>query len=218
MTFDVAASLWSTPRDRLDAEAARLAAAGLRRWHWDVSDGRFAAPGGFDPATAARLTAATGLPGEAHLMLTDPRPALDAWADVCATVVVHVESAGWREAVDHLRARGARPGVAVSPHTPLDALDGLPPDVAVLVMAIVPGQAGSTFLPATTARLDALAGRTGGPDGAGLGVDGGVTLAHARRCARHGATWVVSGSALCGAPDPAAWLDEARGGTGRSGA
>jgi ribulose-phosphate 3-epimerase len=203
--FDVAASLWSTPPADLDAEAARLTAAGLRRWHWDVSDGAFAAPGGFDPATVARLTAATGLPGEAHLMVTDPRPVLDAWADVCGTVIVHAEATGWREAVEHVRARGARAGVALSPGTPLDVLADLPPDVVVLVMAITPGQAGSTFLPGTPARLDALAGRH-----AGLGVDGGVTLDHARECARHGATWVVSGSALCTAPDPAAWLARAR--------
>lgn len=202
---EVAASLWSTPRDDLDAEARRLAAAGLRRWHWDVSDGRLAGPGGFDLDAATRVTRATGLPGEAHLMVTRPEDEVDAWATLCDTVVVHVEAAGWQQAVDRVRRSGARPGVAISPGTDVTVLDGLPEDVAVLVMAIVPGTAGAAFRSATLDRLDALAGRTH------LGVDGGVTLEHARACGAHGATWVVSGSALCGSSDPAGWLREARG-------
>ena len=64
MSLTVAASLWSTPKDRLDSEALRLAAAGLRRWHWDVSDGVLAAPGGFDVDTVERLT---------RLALSSPR-------------------------------------------------------------------------------------------------------------------------------------------------
>ncbi|NKY41509.1 hypothetical protein HGA02_18900 [Cellulomonas septica] len=221
MTLVVAASLWSTPPALLADEAVRLAAAGLRRWHWDVSDGVFAAPGGFDPDTVCRLSRLTGLPGEAHLMVSDPLAEIDAWTAVCDTVIVHVEAAGWATAVSRIRAAGRRAGVAISPSTPLSALDDLPPDVAVLVMSITPGQAGSTFLPSTLSRLDALAG-DGGADaddgrdvvggGAGrraLGVDGGVTLDHAHDCATHGATWVVSGSALCGAADPASWLETA---------
>ncbi len=196
----VAASLWSTPRDRLDTEARRLAAAGLRRWHWDVSDGELAGPGGFDVATAARVTRATSLPGEAHLMVARPEDEVDAWAALCDTVVVHVEATGWQHAVDRVRQLGARPGVAISPGTPVTVLDDLPEDVAVLVMAIVPGSAGAAFRPATLGRLGALAGR------AHLGVDGGVTLERAHECEAHGATWVVSGSALCGSADPAAWL------------
>ena len=205
MSLTVAASLWSTPKDRLDSEALRLAAAGLRRWHWDVSDGVLAAPGGFDVDTVERLTRLTGLPGEAHLMVTDPLSQVDAWAPSCDRIVVHVESTGWADSLDRIRSLGRQPGVAISPGTPLGALTGVPSDVAILVMSIVPGQAGSTFIPTTVERLRALA------DGRDLGVDGGVTLDHARACASNGATWVVSGSALCSCAEPSAWLAAASG-------
>jgi ribulose-phosphate 3-epimerase len=201
----VAASLWSTPRDRIDREAQRLAEAGLRRWHWDVSDGVFADPGGFDVDTAGHIGRATGLPGEAHLMVSDPLSSVDAWAEVCDTVIVHVEATGWEAAVDEVRHRGAHPGVAISPSTPLSVLADLPDDVAVLIMSITPGKAGARFLPATLGRLTSLAGRTR------LGVDGGVTLDLAQDCGAHGATWVVSGSSLCGCDDPGAWLRAASG-------
>ena len=70
-------------------------------------------------------------------------------------------------------------------------------------MAVEPGHAGSGFLPATLDRLDGLAGR------ALLGVDGSVDADCARECRAHGATWLVSGSSLCAAPDPAQWLRDA---------
>lgn len=202
---EVAASLWSVPDSERDATAERLAAAGLRRWHWDVSDGVFAAPGGFDPTRAAELGARTGLPGEAHLMVTDPLPAVDPWTEVCDLVVVPVESHCWGEAVRRVLRRGCRAGVAISPDTPVAAVRDLPGDVAVLVMSIAPGEAGARFRTATLDRLATLRGRPA------LGVDGGVGLAQARACAEHGATWVVSGTALCGARDPGAWLRAATG-------
>ncbi|GIG26090.1 hypothetical protein [Cellulomonas denverensis] len=196
----VAASLWSVPAEQRPATADRLAAAGLRRWHWDVSDGGFAAAGGFDPDEAAELGARTGVPGEAHLMVTDPLDRVDAWAAVCDRVIVHVEARGWRSALDRVVELGARPGIALSPGTPAVLPPDLPDGTAVLVMAIVPGTAGAAFRPQTLDRLDRLAH----PE---LGVDGGITPELARSCAAHGATWVVSGGSLCAAPDPRAWLD-----------
>src|SRR5690606_34704414 len=65
----VAASFWSTPRDRVAAEADRLARAGLRTVHWDRTDGRFAAAGGFTASEAAAVTSGSGLAAEAHLMV-----------------------------------------------------------------------------------------------------------------------------------------------------
>lgn len=200
----VAASLWSVPAADRPRTADRLTAAGLRRWHWDVSDGRFAAPGGFDPAEAALLGERTGLPGEAHLMVADPLSRVDAWAAVCDRVIVHIEAEGWRAALRRVADLGARPGLALSPGSPAVLPDGLPPGTAVLVMAIEPGRAGAAFRPSTLTRLDALHGA------AELGVDGGVTPELAHRCAAHGATWVVSGGSLCHAPDAREWLDSVR--------
>ncbi|GAA2726671.1 ribulose-phosphate 3-epimerase [Cellulomonas aerilata] len=196
----MAASLWSVPREQLEPEARRLAAAGLQRWHWDVADGRFAADGGFTPDDVARLTASTGLPGEAHLMVTDPVGVVDGWTDVCSTVVVHAEADRWQEAVERIRTRGRRAAVAVSPGTPVDAVADLDAGVGVLLMSITPGRAGEPFLPATLERLSALRGRPL------LGVDGGVTRELAHRCVAHGATWIISGSDLRRSADPTAWI------------
>ena len=172
--------------------------------HWDVSDGRFTVPGGFDVEEAQALTDAGGPPGcEVHLMVERPLDHVGAWLDLCDLVAVHVESADWRETVRTVEAAGRRAAVAISPRTPVEAVVELPHHVGVLVMAVEPGHAGSGFLPATLDTLDQLAGRPL------LGVDGSVDAGRGRACRRHGATWLVSGASLCGARDSAQWLRDA---------
>ncbi|MEE6288509.1 hypothetical protein V2J52_12665 [Georgenia sp. MJ173] len=196
----IAASLWSVPVAEQEARATQLAAAGLRRWHWDHSDGTLGAAGGFTPQRAARLNALTGLPGEAHLMVADPVAAVPEWAAVCDTIIVHIEATGHEVAVELIRGAGRTAVLAVSPDTPLPALESYPDDVGILVMAVEPGQAGSTFRSGTLARLRALRGREL------LGVDGSVNEERARACVANGATWVISGTDLCTSHDPAAWI------------
>lgn len=217
MTVRLAGSLWSVARSHLDEEALRLARAGLGRWHWDVSDGRFAAPGGFTAQGAARIDALTGLPGEAHLMVEQPLAHLAAWLEACDTIAVHAESERWADAVERILDAGRTAAVAMGPESALDEVADLPPDVGVLLMSIVPGRAGSTFLPSTYERLDRFRGRPL------LGVDGSVDLERGHRCIRHGATWLVSGTALSAADDPCGWISAvsaatvtSAGGAGRS--
>jgi ribulose-phosphate 3-epimerase len=198
----VAASFWSTPRDRVAAEADRLARAGLRTVHWDHTDGRYAAAGGFTAAEAAAVTAGSGLGAEAHLMVEEPLNEVDRWTDFCELVVVHAGTRDWRAALDRVRARGARAGVALSPGVEAPEVE---PGTDVLVMSITPGEAGSTF------QVDALTivGQVTGP-GHAVGLDGGVTRAIVPRALHAGATWLVSGTDLVASEDPHGWLAAAR--------
>ncbi|KAE8765944.1 hypothetical protein [Georgenia thermotolerans] len=201
----LAASLWSVPREEQTSVATRLTQAGLTRWHWDVADGSLGNPGGFRPKEAAQLARGTGLASEAHLMLDDPASVVPDWADFCDTIVVHREARGWEEGLAAVRESGRTPAVAISPWTPISKVSELPGDVGVLVMSVPPGGAGSVFAPATLDRVAGLRGRKL------LGVDGGVTRELAGRCAEHGATWLVSGTDLCGAANPAHWLSTVTG-------
>lgn len=194
--------MWSVPTAELETRAHQLAAAGLRRWHWDHADGSLGPAGGFSVDTADRLTSATDLLGEAHLMVADPAAAVARWLPVCDTIIVQVEATGYADAVELIRNAGRTAAVAIAPGTPLTVLDGLPDDVGVLVMSVEPGRAGTSFHNGTWQRLQELRGRSL------LGVDGSVTRERATRCVNHGATWIVSGTDLCGSPDPAGWLAE----------
>ncbi|WP_288969768.1 hypothetical protein [uncultured Microbacterium sp.] len=186
----IAGSLWSVPAEDRLTTALRLRDAGLRRLHWDTTDGSFAAAGGFPPDSAAELASATGLSAEAHVMAHRAGRDVDAWTTFCDLVFVHIESDDWQEALVRIERRGATPGLAVSPQT--RAAD-VPADVAVLCMSIIPGQAGSAFDTAVLHKLTAL--RRASPDRR-LAVDGGVRRLHHGALASAGADWAVVGTDL----------------------
>jgi len=201
----IAGSLWSVPGDARAQRLATAVTAGLPVVHWDASDGEFAAPGGFTPSTAARLLETTPpVESEAHLMSHAPAPEVPAWAELCTTIVVPLESEGAPAAVAAIEARGVRPALAVSLGTPLERVpSGLP----VLLMAITPGEAGSPFDPAVLDRVRRLRDRGRNPV---VGVDGGIGPDRFAALADAGAQWLVSGTSLFQAPDPGAWLDACR--------
>ncbi|GAA1700432.1 hypothetical protein GCM10009808_17630 [Microbacterium sediminicola] len=199
--LEVAGSLWSVPPETQLSEASRLAAAGMRRLHWDMSDGAFAAAGGFGPDDALAISEATGCAAEAHIMATTPLREVDAWAEFCDLVIVHVESEGWRACIDRVTARGSRPGLAISPQTPIEQV---PHQIATLCMSITPGQAGSAFDPSTLARVAALRDRDSARP---IGIDGGIRREFAEGAVDAGATWLAVGGDLFGPGGERRWSD-----------
>lgn len=187
---EIAGSLWSVPADEQLEAAERLRDAGLRRLHWDITDGRFAKPGGFSAGEALRLTEATGLAAEAHIMAVDPLREIDAWTEFCDLIVVHAESDEWAKAVDRIASRGCLPGLAISPHTPVTVV---PADMAALCMSITPGNAGSAFNETVLTKVSAL--RKASP-GRRIGLDGGVQCRHVQNAERAGVNWLVVGTDL----------------------
>lgn len=196
----IAASLWSVRSAEQQNTLQRLNSAGLEVVHWDVTDGKFAAPGGFQAGQARAMTEAVGMKSEAHLMVAEPVDHIDAWTDFCDLVVVHVESNGWQEAIKRIEARGSRPALALSPGTPTTTVTSL--ELAVLVMSITPGQAGSEFQRSAFKRVESLAG---GRDL--IGLDGGVTATLGQEARAIGANWLISGTDLCGSVEPQRWLE-----------
>ncbi len=196
----VAASLWSVPPERQLETALRLRDAGVRRLHWDTTDGRFAAPGGFSPERAAELAEATGMAAEAHIMAESSAQEVDAWTDFCDLVIVHAESSDWRAATDRIEQRGSVPGLALSPET-LPAV--VPTDMAALCMSIVPGAAGSTYDEDVLRKVAELRASASTRH---IGIDGGVQRRHAERAAYAGANYLVVGTDLVFGGE-AAWAD-----------
>lgn len=197
----IAGSLWSVPPGEQSAQLGRALRAGLGAVHWDATDGVFAAAGGFAPPSALALLPADGpVVSEAHLMMRDPRAVVPAWLDFCSLIAVPVESEHASEAASMIEGRGGQPALAVSLETPLSSV---PTDYPVLLMSVVPGQAGSRFDPAVVARVAALRDRGRNPL---IGVDGGVGPVHFTALARAGANWIVSGTSLFSAADQENWI------------
>ncbi len=198
----------------LMAEATKLVRdAGLTYVHFDVMDGEFVPNITFGPKMVADLRDDAGdLVMIAHLMVAKPERYVDDFAAAGADVVtVHAEATPHlHRALQQIKAAGKRAGAAVNPATPLGVLaDGLGLADFILIMTVNPGGGGQAFIEgglAKIARAREMADASGRE--VLIEVDGGVKSDNIRRVADAGADVIVAGSAVFGAPDPAAAITE----------
>ncbi len=209
-----APSILSADFGSLAAETARVEAAGADLLHLDVMDGHFVPNLTIGPAVVGALRRHSHLPFDVHLMVTDPAafvgPFRTAGAD---RLTFHIEAVEDPQALAvHIRRLGARPGLALNPATPLEAVV---PHLAAfdlcLVMTVHPGFGGQSFREDQLAKLEALA-RTKRQAGLDLDiqVDGGINLETARQAVEAGAEILVAGSAVFGEGDSGANLEALR--------
>jgi ribulose-phosphate 3-epimerase len=202
----VAPSILACDLSRLAEEIRAVERGGAAMIHVDVMDGRFVPNITFGPVVVRACRRATELPLDAHLMVADAEPYLDAFADAGATSIsVHVEAVQHlQRAIAHLRERGVSPGVALNPATPIATLDEILPELDyVLVMSVNPGFSYQKLLPATLDKLRRLRERIGGLGlSVKLQVDGGIGPGNIRDVVSAGADIVVVGAAAFAAGDP----------------
>jgi len=157
------------------------------------------------PVVAA-LKKNTFLTLDVHLMISNPdtmaEPFLDAGAD---WLTVHYEgSAHLHRLLDLIRTRGARPGVAINPHTPVCCLEEVVPFCHhVLVMSVNPGFGGQKFISASFEKVRKLREliRSSAID-VKIAIDGGIGPANTGEAVRSGVDVIVAGSAIFHSPSP----------------
>jgi ribulose-phosphate 3-epimerase len=195
--------------------ADEVAAVANADWlHVDVMDNHFVPNLTIGLPVVESLAGATDTPLDLHLMIEDP----DRWAPAyveagAGSVTFHVEAATAPvRLARELRAGGARAGMALRPATPVEPYEGLLPELdMLLVMTVEPGFGGQAFLDLCLPKIRrarALIDRHGLD--LWLQVDGGVSLETVERCAEAGADMFVAGSAVFGADDPAAMIEQLR--------
>jgi len=202
----IAPSILSADFARLADEVARLERAGADLVHVDVMDGHFVPNITIGPPVVAALKRVTQIPLDVHLMITDPDRYLEAFARAgAASLIVHAEVLPHlHRTLTRIRQLGLRAGVAINPSTSLDAVSEVVGEFDVLlVMSVNPGFGGQTFIPRSIDKVVAaralLASRGSTAD---ISVDGGVDAANAPALAQAGATILVAGASIFGAPDP----------------
>ena len=208
-------SLLAADFAHLAEDIARVERGGADFLHLDVMDGHFVPNLSFGLPVVAAVRLTTRLELNTHLMLQDPLPFIGPFQEAGAdSIVVHVEIDSDLAAVlAAIRQYGLQCGLAVNPSTPVTALypylDEL--DLA-LVMSVEPGFGGQTF---QLAALDKIHDLCAEIERRGLDVpiaiDGGVHAGNAAACRCAGARWLVAGSAVFGASDPAGVIAGLRG-------
>ncbi len=205
MTVRIAPSILAADFARLADEIARVEAGGADVVHVDVMDGHFVPNITIGVPVVAALRKATTLPLDVHLMISQPDRFLDAFAAAGAsTLTVHLEAATHlHRTLTRIRELGMKAGVAINPATPVDHVREVAAELdLLLVMSVNPGFGGQTFIRRTFSRIEAaraLLQQAGSQ--ADIEVDGGVDVTNAGALARAGATILVAGVSVFGAPD-----------------
>jgi len=203
----VAPSILSADFSRLREQVDEVMAVGARVIHFDVMDGHFVPPITVGPVVAGSIADRVHAAGGAldvHLMIEEPDRHIEAFAEAGAdSITFHAEATPHaNRTLSAIRELGCLAGIAINPGTSAGTVAELDGDAdIVLCMTVNPGWGGQAFIPGSpdkVSRLRELAGE------ATIEVDGGIDAGTAGSVAAAGASLLVAGSAVFGAPDPAA--------------
>ncbi len=208
-TPNIAPSMLKCDFANLRREVELLESAGAKLLHLDVMDGHFVPNLTYGPPVIKALRAATKLPFDAHLMISDPGRYLKDYLDAgCDVITVHIEAVPQPIALlRRIREGGAAAGLALNPGTSVETiLPFLPECDLILVMSVEPGFGGQKFIPASLDKVRRLASAIGSDRL--LSIDGGIDLDTIPAAAAAGVTQFVVGSAIFDTPDYRQAIDQ----------
>ena len=196
----ISASILNADFSRLGEEVERADAGGVESIHMDVMDGHFVDNLTMGPVVIGSVRQRTALPFHSHLMISRPLAYAERFAQAGSDLIVfHVEADDDpRAVIAEIERAGKRPGIALNPETPAEAvLPWLNAIDLLLVMTVHPGWGGQAFIREVLPKLRGLREEI---DRRGLslpiGVDGGVKLDTIGSAHGGGGDVLVVGSAL----------------------
>jgi ribulose-phosphate 3-epimerase len=203
----VAPSILSADFSRLGSQVEEVMAAGARVIHVDVMDGHFVPPITMGPLVVSSIAEQVHGAGgmlDVHLMIERPEQQIAEFAAAGADCIsFHAEANRHaNRTLSAIREHGCLAGLALNPGTPVDFVSELGDATdLVLCMTVNPGWGGQPFIASSPDKLTRLRAIAPRPI---LEADGGIDAETVGSVAEGGATLFVAGSAVFGAPDPAA--------------
>ncbi len=206
----IAPSLLASNFLNLESECKMLNQSNADWYHLDVMDGRFVPNISFGPMLVEFFRKATTKVCDVHLMIEEPEKYAEAFKNSGADILtVHIEACRHlHRNIQQIKSLGMQAGVAVNPHTPVEALKDVLADIdLVCLMSVNPGFGGQSFIPNTLHKIKQLREMIDKQSlNVKIEIDGGVTLENAKAILDAGADVLVAGNTVFKAPDPIATI------------
>ena len=182
--------------------------AGIKWLHMDVMDGNWVVNRtitfGPDLIRSVRERVGNGIIIDCHLMITNAEETWKQYVDAGVNMIIaHIEAVqDFPNLINNIRDSGTKVGCVLNPDTPAEpVLDLLTELDLVLVMSVVPGKGGQSFMPEVEGKVRLFRSEINKQIEAGgretkLMIDGGVKYHNAKLVADWGVDIAVVGSGL----------------------
>lgn len=206
MSLLIAPSILAADFAKLQSEVEMLNSSVADYIHVDIMDGVFVPNISFGIPVTEAIHRHAKKPLDVHLMIVNPDNYLEAFRNAGAEVIsVHYEACPHlHRTLQAIHNLGAKAGVAINPHTPVELLSDVIQDIdMVCVMSVNPGFGGQKFIDNTYSKLSRLKDLIVAKGAkTKIEIDGGVNLDNAPKLMAAGADVFVAGSFVFNSSNP----------------
>lgn len=210
----IAPSLLSADFANLERDIRMVNESEAGWFHLDVMDGVFVPNISFGFPVIKAVKKHALKPLDVHLMIVDPDRYIQEFRNAGADIIsVHIEACTHlHRTIQLIRSTGAKAGVAINPHTPVEQLSEIISDIdLVCMMSVNPGFGGQKFIGNTYRKIAALQSMIRSSESSALiEIDGGVDLKNAAQLVKTGAGVLVAGNTVFSSADPAVTITALR--------
>src|SRR5690606_16027592 len=208
----IAPSILAADFANLQKEVEMLNSSVADYIHVDIMDGVFVPNISFGIPVTEAIHRHAKKTLDVHLMIVNPDNYLEAFRNAGAEVIsVHYEAcAHLHRTIQAIKLLGAKAGVAINPHTPVELLTDVIQDIDIVcMMSVNPGFGGQKFIENTYSKVSRLKdlilakGAT-----TKIEIDGGVTIQNVPKLLAAGADVFVAGSFVFNSSDPVKTISE----------
>ncbi|WP_439489578.1 ribulose-phosphate 3-epimerase [Algoriphagus sp.] len=202
----IAPSILAADFANIQKEVEMLNASQADYIHVDIMDGVFVPNISFGFPVTEAINRHAKKPLDVHLMIVNPDNYLQAFRNAGAEVIsVHYEACTHlHRTLQAISGLGAKAGVAINPHTPVELLSDVIQNIdMVCMMSVNPGFGGQKFIENTYSKISRLKDLILAKGASTkIEIDGGVTLQNAPQLLAAGADVLVAGSFVFNSQDP----------------
>ena len=172
---------------------------GVEMIHYDVMDGKFVKNVSLPMNEISEIINSTNKHiVDVHLMTVNPLEQIKEIHEKVDFITFHYEATGLSKAKEIINGFDVNIGIAINPGTKIDEIINLLSCVShVLIMSVIPGKGGQTFIESTLNKISKLRKIINEKNlNVKIQVDGGITYEWGPRVFQAGVDSVVSGSFL----------------------